>query len=68
VNFGLQLAALAVPVFYVFGNLSVLVPTEVMSYGKIGPHATGSGAYFLVSERTTHELDEVFGVPGASSA
>lgn len=29
-NFGLQLAALGVPMFYVFGNLGVLLPTEVM--------------------------------------
>jgi hypothetical protein len=68
VNFGLQLAALGVPVFYVFGNLAVVVPTEVMSYGRIGPHMAGGGAYFLVSERIAHEFDEVFGIPGADTA
>jgi len=68
VNFGLQLTALGVPVFYVFGNLAVLIPTEVMSYDRIGPHATGSGAYLLVSERNARELDDVFGIPGTASA
>ena len=32
-----SLAAFGIPVYYVFGNLGVLCPTEVMSYGTIGP-------------------------------
>ena len=37
VAFGLQfVAAFGIPVYYVFGNLGVLCPTEVMSYGTIG--------------------------------
>ena len=63
VNFGLQLAALGVAVFYVFGDLGVLVPTEVMSYGRIGPTRSVGGAYFLVSSRFLHNFDEVFGRP-----
>jgi hypothetical protein len=65
VNFGLQMAALGVPLLYVFGNLGVLLPTEVMSYGRIGPRVTGSGAYYLVPERLGHQFDDVFGGPQA---
>ena len=61
VNFGLHLNAMGVPVFYVFGNLGVLLPTEVMSYGRIGPRVTGNGAYYLVAERLAHHFDDVFG-------
>lgn len=65
VNFGLQMAALGVPLLYVFGNLGVLLPTEIMTYGRIGPRVTGSGAYYLVPERLGHQFDDVFGAPGA---
>ena len=61
VQFGLQfLAAFDLPVYYVFGNLGVLCPTEVASYGRIGPRATG-GAYYLVNGRLAHIFDDVFG-------
>jgi len=63
VQFGLQfLAAFDLPVYYVFGNLGVLCPTEVASYGRIGPRATG-GAYYLVNGRLAHIFDDVFGAP-----
>lgn len=61
VAFGIQfLAAFGVPVFYVFGNLRVLTPTEVQSYGTLGPRARG-GAYYLVPGRLGHHFDDVFG-------
>src|ERR1044072_2423471 len=42
VSFGLQfLAAFGIPVFYVFGNLGILTPTEVTSYGSLGPRSVG---------------------------
>jgi Holliday junction resolvase len=61
VAFGLQFyAAFSLPVFYVFGNLGVLCPTEVTSYGRLGPRSTG-GAYYLVDGRLAHDFDAVFG-------
>ena len=69
VSFGLQfMAAFGIPVYYVFGNLGVLCPTEVMSYGRIGPRSTGSGAYYLVPERLAHHFDDVFGTPESGAA
>jgi hypothetical protein len=62
VPFGLQfLAAFGIPVFYVFGNLGVLTPTEVRTYGMLGPR----GAYYLVPGRLAHHFDDVFGSPVA---
>lgn len=61
VSFGLQfLAAFGIPVFYVFGNLGVLIPTEVQAYGTIGPRVRG-GAYYLIPGRLGHHFDDVFG-------
>jgi len=69
VSFGLQfVAAFGIPVYYVFGNLGTLCPTEVMSYGRIGPRASGSGAYYLVSDRIAHHFEDVFGQPDHRSA
>lgn len=63
VSFGLQfVAAFGVPIFYVFGNLGVLTPQEVMSYGNIGPRGMG-GSYYLVNGRLAHQFDDVFGSP-----
>lgn len=63
VSFGLQfIAAFGIPIFYVFGNLGVLTPTEVQSYGTLGPRGRG-GAYYLVPERIGHHFDDVFGAP-----
>jgi hypothetical protein len=62
-SFGLQFtAAFGLPLYYVVGNLAVLCPTEVMSYGQIGPRATG-GAYYLVDSRFARNFDDVFGSP-----
>lgn len=63
VSFGLQfLAAFGIPVFYVFGNLGVLSPAEVTSYGTVGPRVRG-GAYYLVSGRLARHFDDMFGAP-----
>lgn len=68
VNFGLQFyAAFGLPLYYVFGNLGVLCPTEIMSYGQVGPRATG-GAYYLVNGRLAHHFDDVFGSPQVAAA
>lgn len=67
VSFGLQfIAAFGVPIFYVFGNLGVLTPQEVMAYGTIGPRGMG-GAYYLINGRLAHQFDDVFGSPVLSS-
>ena len=68
VRFGLQLAALGIPMFYVFGNLGALLPTEIMSYGRLGPRATGSGAYYLIHEGIAHQFDDVFGYSASVAA
>ena len=68
VSFGLQFyAAFGLPLFYVFGNLGVLCPTEITSYGHIGPRATG-GAYYLVDGRMARIFDDVFGTPIRAAA
>ena len=68
VSFGLQfVAAFGIPVYYVFGNLGVLGPADVMSYGTIGPRSTG-GAYYLINERLAHHFDDVFGYPEPTDA
>jgi hypothetical protein len=61
VSAGLQwLGAYGIPIYYVFGNLGVLTPTEVMSYGHLGPRGMG-GSYYLINERLAHPFDAVFG-------
>ena len=51
VQFGLQFyAAFNLPVYYVFGNLGVLCPTEIASYGRVAP----GGAYYLINGRLAH--------------
>lgn len=68
VSFGLQfLAAFDIPLFYVFGNMGVLTPTEVKSYGTLGPRGRG-GAYYLVPGRLAHPFGDVFGLPGQAQA
>lgn len=63
VSFGLQfVAAFGVPIFYVFGNLGVLTPQEIMSYGSTGARGVG-GSYYLVNGRLAHQFDDVFGSP-----
>jgi hypothetical protein len=61
VTFGIAFVVITgIPVFYVFGNLGVLTPTEVQAYGTLGPRARG-GAYYLVPGRLGHDFDDVFG-------
>jgi Holliday junction resolvase len=63
VSFGLQfVASFGIPTFYVFGNLGVLTPWEVMAYGSVGPRGLG-GSYYLVNGRLAHQFDDVFGAP-----
>lgn len=68
VNFGIQfVAAFGVPIFYVFGNLGVLTPQEVMAYGSTGVRAMG-GSYYLVDGRLARQFDDVFGRPVNTNA
>lgn len=61
VSAGLHIITFGPPLFYVFGNLGVLTPSEVMAYGTLGPRARG-GAYYLIPGRLAHHFDDVFGV------
>ncbi|MEV4013106.1 hypothetical protein AB0J35_21610 [Nonomuraea angiospora] len=59
---GLSFLALyrPIPLYYVFGDLGVTTPAEVIAYRSIAqPHP--SGAYYLVDQCRTHPFDEVFG-------
>ncbi|MEU3320812.1 hypothetical protein ACGFZG_27255 [Streptomyces antibioticus] len=60
----LQLAAWTqLPICYVFDNLDVLTPLDVLILGRTGPQpAAGSGSpYHLVPTRCSLAFDEVFG-------
>lgn len=60
---GLRLSATyGIPLFYVFGDLGVLTPWEVRSYGRLGPFAH-NGSYYLVDARCAHNFDHIFGSP-----
>lgn len=66
----LQLAAWTqLPVCYVFDDLGILTPHDVLVSGRPGPHSVrGSGsAYYLVPTARSLAFDEVFGTgwPGA---
>jgi hypothetical protein len=54
------------PVYYVFDDLGVLSPHDVLTCGRVGPHTrVGSGAaYYLVPESLTRPFDAVFGTYG----
>ncbi|MFI7641660.1 hypothetical protein [Nonomuraea sp. NPDC049400] len=59
---GLRFVALyqPIPLYYVFGDLGVTTPAEVIAYRPIAqPHP--SGAYYLIQQHRTHPFDEVFG-------
>jgi hypothetical protein len=69
VSFGLQyVAAFGMALYYVFGNLGVLSPSEVHAYGTRGSRVGGGGAYYFVPERLTHHFDDVFGQPSYGTA
>ncbi|MFF0737750.1 hypothetical protein ACFYVK_39825 [Streptomyces chartreusis] len=60
----LQLAAWTqLPICYVFDNLDVLTPFDVLMLGHDGPRSTaGSGsAYYLVPAARSLPFNEVFG-------
>ncbi|MGW3289430.1 hypothetical protein ACWDR3_32805 [Streptomyces sp. NPDC001002] len=60
----LQLSAWTfLPVYYVFDNLDVLTPHDVLTDGRNGPRSSaGSGsAYYLVGAGTGRSFDSVFG-------
>lgn len=67
VSVGLHIITFGPPLFYVFGNLGVLTPSEVMAYGTVGPRVRG-GAYYLVPGRLARNFDDVFGVPEIDQA
>ncbi|WP_328405312.1 hypothetical protein OHS70_38120 [Streptomyces sp. NBC_00390] len=55
------------PLYYVFGDLKVLTPSEVHHYTS---HARRhhSGAWVLVDTHQAHAFEEVFGTPTAVAA
>ena len=60
----LQYSGLAgLPVYYVFDDLGVLTPHEVLTAGRMGPHTqVGSNApYFLIAAALARPFDAVFG-------
>ncbi|MFI1487986.1 hypothetical protein [Streptomyces sp. NPDC020747] len=60
----LQLTAWTyLPVYYVFDNLDVLTPHDILTEGRTGPRSrAGSGsAYYLVGVGTGRSFDTVFG-------
>ncbi|GAA3802172.1 hypothetical protein ACFS5L_45475 [Streptomyces phyllanthi] len=69
VNAGLLFTAAhaPTPLYYVFGDLKVLTPAEVVHYTA---HALRhrSGAFHLVCTERAHRFDDVFGSEGALAA
>ncbi|KAB2587587.1 hypothetical protein F5983_37200 [Streptomyces arboris] len=68
-NAGLQLTALhaPTPLYYVFGDLKVLTPVEVLHYTEHA-HRHTSGAYHLINTHRAHLFDDVFGTAAAQAA
>lgn len=55
------------PLYYVFGDLNVLTPSEVHHYNTHArPHP--SGAWVLVDTRQAHPFEDVFGTSAALAA
>lgn len=51
-----------VPIYYVFDDLGVLSPYEVVKIGRRGPHdRIGRRAYYLIDAGLTRPFDAVFG-------
>jgi hypothetical protein len=60
----LQLSAWTdLPMYYVFDNMGVLTPHDILMAGRVGPHTrVGSGApYYLISTAMDRSFDEIFG-------
>ena len=55
------------PLYYVFGDLKVLTPSEVHHYNTHARHHP-SGAWILVATRQAHPFEEVFGTNTALAA
>ncbi|MEV7060851.1 hypothetical protein AB0N95_36025 [Streptomyces microflavus] len=68
-NAGLQLTAVhaPTPLYYVFGDLRVLTPVEVLHYTEHA-HRHASGAYHLINTHRAHLFDDVFGTVRAQAA
>jgi hypothetical protein len=66
---GLQFLGLyaPIPLYYVFGDLTVLTPAEIMHYSCPSLRHPG-GAYHLVNTGHAHHFDEVFGAAASLSA
>lgn len=58
----LMLATRRLPVYYVFGNLGVLTPAEVLHLCRLDS-PWQAGAYVAVDARSPVPFDEVFGTP-----
>lgn len=52
-----------VPVYYVFSDLGVMTPHEVLAVGRTGPHLTigRRGPYYLIPGGLCRPFDDVFG-------
>jgi hypothetical protein len=62
VTAGLQFlgANAPIPLYYVFGDLRVLTPSEITHYCTHGSRHPG-GAYYLIHTHQAHRFDTVFG-------
>ncbi|MFD7676590.1 hypothetical protein [Streptomyces anulatus] len=72
INAGLQLTALHAPtppppLYYVFGDLKVLTPAEVLHYTHHA-YRHASGAYHLINTHHAHPFDDVLGTATAQAA
>ncbi|GGX43092.1 hypothetical protein [Streptomyces chryseus] len=69
VNAGLLFTAAhaPTPLYYVFGNLKVLTPAEVVHYTAYALRHR-SGAFHLVRAERAHRFDDVFGAEGTLAA
>jgi Holliday junction resolvase len=69
VNAGLLFTAAhaPTPLYYVFGDLKVLTPAEVVHY-TVHALRHRSGVYHLVGTARAHRFDEVFGSAGTAAA
>ncbi|MEV4091274.1 hypothetical protein [Streptosporangium saharense] len=65
-NAGLQFLGTyaPIPLYYVFGQMSVLTPAEIMHYGSTG-FRSPDGSYYLVNSHLAHRFDDVFGAPAS---
>ncbi|MEU5810712.1 hypothetical protein [Streptomyces sp. NPDC047718] len=55
------------PLYYVFGDLKVLTPAEVLHY-TAHTRSPSSGAWLMIATDRAHAFDEVFGATSAKAA